>query len=90
MYYCRLYDGTIIPAAWYKVLVWRENGNLQAEYIYTKHENLADVSLNTICTGMHMHVSYGVLKQDIDLQLYTLELYLQMYNSLLILYLACN
>ena len=40
----RLPDGTIIPDAWYKVLAWRENGTLQAEYIFTKHENSADVS----------------------------------------------
>ena len=37
-----LADGTIIPADWYKLLVWRENGKLQAEYIFTKHENSAD------------------------------------------------
>ena len=44
-FHYRLSDGTIVPDAWYKVLAWRENGDLQAEYIYTKHEDKNDVSL---------------------------------------------
>ena len=41
----RLIDETVVPNAWYKLLIWQENGIQQAEYIYTKHENKENVSL---------------------------------------------
>ena len=35
----RLDDGTIVPSGWYKLLIWCESGQLQAEYVWTLHEN---------------------------------------------------
>ena len=37
----------IIPAHWYKLLIWCENSILQAEYIFTKHEDTKTVSLQS-------------------------------------------
>ena len=46
---CRM-KGTdvIIPEYWYKLLVWCEKGTLQAEYIFSEHENKRKVSTYTI------------------------------------------
>ena len=42
----------IVPEYWYKLLVWCENGALQAEYIFTKHEDKKEVSINIIIPNM--------------------------------------
>ena len=45
LYMYRLPDGTAIPDGFYMLLVWCEQGNIQAEYIFVSNkQNIANVS----------------------------------------------
>ena len=50
--YPSIYSEITIPEHWYKLLVWCENGNMEAEYIFSDHVDINNVSV----TYMHVHV----------------------------------
>ena len=60
--YCRLKDGTVVPAVWYKLLVWCDNG-LQAEYILTpQEENVSFIAITCQMIVQTFFQSRAVIK----------------------------
>lgn len=60
----RISGNIVVPAKWYKLLVWCEDGAAQAEYIFTNHtDHPTDVSLQTKIT-LYINIITGGLSQQ--------------------------